>query len=244
MPGILWLLGIRNMVVTVFQTSLCPAPLHTHTHTQTHTHTRLWKHSRDFTWALEPNKGPAVLLTWQGSVQGEQWPARERRAHTNIFKEETQGPRSCTALGAQPLLGGGSRRSQPWTMRGSPLLGPLLPWAKMSLNQIGPFCLPPSLMPSCLRIMTSVTTTVNAGWPWSPVCQNINKGSEAQLQGGPENPHTCLKLPNPRGAMIPLSTLQPVPQPWVDSGGSVSQEVGLLLVLIVYTFLLLNGIPL
>ena len=37
-PGILWLLGIRNMVVTVFQTSLCPAPLHTHTHTHTHTH--------------------------------------------------------------------------------------------------------------------------------------------------------------------------------------------------------------
>ena len=52
-PGILWPLGIRNMVVTVFQTSLCPAPLHTHTHT----HTRLWKHSRDFTWSPWDRQG-------------------------------------------------------------------------------------------------------------------------------------------------------------------------------------------
>ena len=54
-PGILWPLGIRNMVVTVFQTSLCPAPLHTHTHT--HTHTTLEALQGFYMEPLRPTRG-------------------------------------------------------------------------------------------------------------------------------------------------------------------------------------------
>ena len=67
--------------------------------------------------------------------------------------------------------------------------------------------------------------------------------SEAQLQGGPEVSHTCLKLPDQKDGVTPLGALQLARESWMD-WGSVSQEVWLLLVSVVHTFLLLSGIPL